>query len=116
MRWMIGTALAVTLTGVGLAQSPAELTSHERRGEALLTRLCAECHAIGRTGISTHPEAPLFRALGRRYKIEALEEALGEGLISGHSDMPEFRFSGEEVGAVIAYLTAIQERPREGAR
>jgi hypothetical protein len=26
-----------------------------------------------RTGQSTHPEAPLFRALGKRYPIEALE-------------------------------------------
>jgi mono/diheme cytochrome c family protein len=107
---MIGTALAVTLAAAALAQRAAELTPHERRGETLLARLCAGCHAIGRTGASTHREAPPFRTLGRRYKIEALEEALAEGLISGHPDMPEFRFSPEEVGAVIAYLNAIQTR------
>jgi mono/diheme cytochrome c family protein len=81
-----------------------------RRGEALLTRHCAMCHAVGRTGTSPHAQAPAFRTLSQRYKIAALEEALGEGLLSGHPDMPEFRFSAGDVGAVIAYLEAIQER------
>jgi cytochrome c len=108
--WMIGTALVAVLATVAVAQPAAELTSHERRGETLLTRLCAGCHAVGRTGASTHAQAPAFRTLSRRYKIEALEEALAEGLISGHPDMPEFQFSAEEVGAVVAYLNAIQDR------
>ena len=108
MRWMVGTAFAATLASAALAQ---EFTPQERRGEALLARLCAGCHAIGRTGVGAHPEAPLFRALSRRYKIEALEEALAEGLTSGHPDMPDFQFSAEEVGDVIAYLNAIQEPP-----
>jgi hypothetical protein len=41
--------------------------------------------------------------------VESLEEALGEGIISGHPDMPEFIFTGEDVGAIIAYLKLIQE-------
>jgi hypothetical protein len=40
----------------------------------------------------------LFRTLGKRYPIEALEEALGEGIISGHPDMPEFRFPARALG------------------
>jgi cytochrome c len=111
MRWMVGTALAATFAAAALAQGTSELTPQERRGEALLARLCADCHAIGRTGVGKHPEAPLFRALSRRYKIEALEEALAEGLTSGHPDMPEFQFTAEEVGDVVAYLNAIQEPP-----
>jgi cytochrome c len=35
--------------------------------------------------------------------------SLGEGIISGHPDMPKFVFSGEDVGAIISYLKAIQE-------
>ncbi len=62
-----------------------------------------------RTGESTHPEAPAFRTLGKRYPIESLEEALGEGIISGHPDMPEFVFESNDVGAIIAYLKSIQE-------
>jgi hypothetical protein len=42
--------------------------------------------------------------------IESLEEALGEGIISGHPDMPEFTFENSDVGAIIAYLKSIQDR------
>jgi mono/diheme cytochrome c family protein len=81
-----------------------------KRGEALTTRLCAGCHAVGHAGASPHAQAPPFRVLGRRYPIETLEEALGEGIVSGHPDMPEFKFSAADVGAVVAYLKSIQER------
>ena len=81
-----------------------------KRGEALLAKECSRCHATGRTGESRHPQAPLFRTLAKRYPIESLEEALGEGIISGHPDMPEFKFEGDDVGAIIAYLKSIQER------
>jgi cytochrome c len=81
-----------------------------KRGESIIARDCARCHATARTGESRHPEAPQFRTLGKRYPIEFLEEALGEGIISGHPDMPEFRFAGDDVGAIIAYLKSIQER------
>lgn len=80
------------------------------RGEELLTRHCASCHAVGRTGASPHDTAPVFRTLSQRYKIEALEEALAEGLSSGHPDMPEFSFETDDVAAIIAYLNAIQEK------
>jgi len=79
-----------------------------KRGETLLATECSRCHATGRTGESRHPQAPLFRTLAKRYPIESLEEALGEGLISGHPDMPEFKFEGDDVGAIIAYLKSIQ--------
>jgi cytochrome c len=81
-----------------------------KRGEVLLTKDCSRCHAIARTGQSQHPQAPPFRTLGKRYPIEFLEEALGEGIISGHPDMPEFEFAPADVGAIIAYLKSIQER------
>lgn len=94
------------LPEAGRAESAAAL----RRGEALLTRNCAQCHAVGRSGASARADAPALRTLGRRYRIETLEEALAEGLISGHPDMPEFSFGADDVGAIIAYLKAIQER------
>jgi len=81
----------------------------ERRGEALLSKNCASCHAIGRSGASPHPQAPAFRTLGQRYPVESLEEALAEGIISGHPDMPEFTFEAPDVGAIITYLESIQE-------
>ena len=89
---------------------PAAADDDLRRGEALLQRDCAKCHAVGRTGASPHKEAPPFRTLGQRYPIESLEEALGEGIMSGHPDMPEFKFDAGDVGAIISYLKSIQQR------
>ncbi len=81
----------------------------ERRGEQLLSKHCAMCHAIGRRGSSPHRQAPPFRTLAKRYPIESLSEALGEGLYTGHPDMPEFVFAPADIGAILAYLQSIQE-------
>jgi cytochrome c len=89
---------------------PAVADDQLKRGEALVQRDCARCHAVGKTGASTHKEAPPFRTLGKRYPIESLEEALAEGIVSGHPDMPEFQFDPDDVGAIIAYLKSIQQR------
>jgi mono/diheme cytochrome c family protein len=90
----------------GFAQ---DISRIERRGESLLSKHCSMCHAIGRLGRSSHREAPPFRTLSKRYPIESLSEALGEGLLTGHPDMPEFVFSPRDVGAILAYLHSIQE-------
>jgi mono/diheme cytochrome c family protein len=69
---------------------------------------CSRCHAVDRAGTSPHPEAPAFRTLGERYPIDSLAEALAEGLMTGHPDMPEFVFEIDEVKAILAYLHSIQ--------
>jgi mono/diheme cytochrome c family protein len=81
-----------------------------KRGQELLTRVCGSCHAVGRSDDSAAKDAPAFRTLGRRYPVENLEEALGEGIMAGHPDMPEFKFDADDVGAIIAYLKSIQQR------
>jgi mono/diheme cytochrome c family protein len=89
---------------------PAAAQDNGKHGEELLQKSCASCHAIGRSGDSPHKTAPAFRTLGQRYPIESLEEALGEGIMSGHPDMPEFNFEADDVGDIIAYLKSIQQR------
>jgi cytochrome c len=108
MLWRLSLAAAVVLAACPvLAQSRA---ASERRGEALLAKNCARCHATGRAGVSPHPEAPPFRTLSRKYPIEGLAEALAEGLSVGHPDMPEFVFEADEVRAILDYMQSIQER------
>lgn len=80
-----------------------------KQGETLVARDCGRCHATGPAGDSPRKDAPVFRTLGKRYPIESLEEALGEGIMSGHPDMPEFKFDADDVGAIIAYLKSIQQ-------
>jgi cytochrome c len=101
------TMIAMSATAPVLAK---ETTPPAERGELLLTRNCARCHAVGRTGASPHPAAPPFRTLSRKYKIEGLAEALAEGLSTGHPDMPEFVFAPQDVGAIIDYLKSIQQQ------
>ena len=101
-------SLGVCLTFLISAAAAEDMTTL-RRGETLLASNCSRCHATGSVGESRHPQALLFRTLAKRYPIESLEEALGEGIISGHPDMPEFIFSGEDVGAIVIYLKSIQE-------
>ena len=93
-----------------LTVAQAATAQDVKYGEELLTRDCGKCHAVGSTGESPDKEAPAFRTLGQRYPVESLEEALGEGIMSGHPEMPEFKFDANDVGAIIAYLKSIQQR------
>jgi cytochrome c len=94
-----------------LVASPArceDLTPNAQKGFAILRANCARCHAIGKTGDSPLKPAPPFRTLHTRYPVESLEEALGEGIITGHPAMPEFRFDPDQVGDIIAYLKSLE--------
>lgn len=71
---------------------------------------CAGCHAIGAAGESRHPSAPPFRTLSHNYPVNALEEALAEGILVGHPAMPEFRLTPAEIDDLVAYLQSVQER------
>jgi mono/diheme cytochrome c family protein len=91
------------------AAGPREIAA----GKALVAKHCSRCHQIETKGPSRLPIAPPFRDLMQRYGPEALEEALGEGLSSGHPDMPEFVFEPDEIAAIIAYFGTL---PRSKAK
>jgi mono/diheme cytochrome c family protein len=97
---------------LGLAVLPLPATAAEpdlAHGQALVEANCSPCHAIGKTGDSPHAEAPLFRTLSKRYPIDTLEEALAEGIVTGHPDMPEFIATPDQIADIIGYLESIQE-------
>jgi mono/diheme cytochrome c family protein len=109
---MSRTLLAAAIASGLIAQLAIgqEDAGRARRAQDLLNANCSRCHAIGHTGTSPHAAAPAFRTLSRKYPIEGLGEALAEGLSVGHPDMPDFVFEPEDVGAILDYLTSIQER------
>jgi mono/diheme cytochrome c family protein len=39
--------------------------------------------------------------------VRHLEEALAEGIVTAHPDMPEFVFSAEEASDIVAYLESL---------
>jgi cytochrome c len=102
LRFLI---LAAAL-GVSTVLTRADPISH---GKALVEANCARCHAIGKTDKSSHPDAPAFRTLSKRYPIVDLEEALAEGISTGHPDMPEWVASPDQIQAIIAYISSVQQ-------
>ncbi len=105
----VGVAAAVLSSAVlSMAGRAIAETSTIDQGRALLEANCARCHAIGLEGESKHKEAPPFRDVVMRYPPDNLAEALAEGLISGHPDMPEFVFEPDQVEAIVAYLNDLR--------
>jgi cytochrome c len=96
-------AASLFLGSAALAQEPAA------RGRALLEDNCGRCHAIDKTGDSPRAGALAFRTLGRSFEMDGFAAKLQGGLMSGHPDMPEFKFNEDDARAVATYLRSIQE-------
>lgn len=104
------TLLKIIIVAPMLAGTPATWANDNLQvshGRRLVEANCARCHATGSTGESAHPDAPPFRTLHLRYPIEDLEEALAEGISTGHPDMPEFVADPQQIGAIVAYIRTL---------
>jgi cytochrome c len=105
----IARLLLIVLLGLPAAsRASAQDRADLERGRSLVAAHCSRCHAIERTGTSPHRDAPPFRTIGQKYPVDWLGEALGEGLSTGHPDMPEFVFEPQEINAILTYLQSIQ--------
>ena len=79
-------------------------------GKKLVEANCSRCHAIGLTGNSPLAKAPPFREVVTRYPPESLGEALVEGIVTGHNEMPEFVFEADQATEIIAYLDSLKAK------
>lgn len=103
--------LAVTFVLLVLVMAASDamaLSAAERRGRTLAVRLCAQCHAIGKSDTSPKSGAPPFRRLESRVNFDTFQQRLRQGLMSSYHDMPVFRFTREDARAMVAYLRSIQ--------
>ena len=109
MRLKLGLFIAAGLLALSLATTARadEQGSDIAKGRDIVAAKCGRCHAIGATGDSTHAKAPPFRDVVKRYPVENLAEALAEGIVSGHPDMPVFVFEPPEIEAILAYLNSL---------
>jgi cytochrome c len=98
----------LSLATIIFSQSAALAAPNVQRGVALARTYCAQCHAIDRVSPSPLTIALPFRDLHKKYAVEALEESLAEGLVTGHPTMPEFRFEVDQINDFIAYLKSLQ--------
>lgn len=106
MRRLIQASLLTLLTSSAMAQSALEPAA--QRGLVLARTYCARCHSIDRVSGSPLAIAPPFRTLHTKYPVENLEEALAEGISTGHPTMPEFRFDPGQATDLIAFLKTLE--------
>ncbi len=109
---MVRLAVLAIVIGVGFA-SAVQAGDEEMiaQGKALVEEKCAKCHAIGRDDTSPHEKAPPFRDVVEIYPSENLAEALAEGIVSGHPDMPVFKFEPPQIEAFLGYLNSLSTKP-----
>ncbi|MDP1907407.1 MAG: c-type cytochrome [Hyphomicrobium sp.] len=108
MKIQCGIAVVAVLVFSGGA--PSAEADIAARGKSLVAANCSRCHAIEKNDKSTHREALPFREVVLRYPPDQLAEALAEGIMSGHPDMPEFTFEPAEIEAIVGYLATLKVR------
>lgn len=106
---MVTAAAALSLPVVPIAaQSTQRGVQNVQRGVVIARTYCMKCHSIDKVSPSSLAIAPPFRDLHKKYPVERLEEALAEGVVTGHPSMPEFRFDADQVGDFIAFLNTLK--------
>ena len=108
MRAIFPAVLLIAATAAEVAVAEQVATQLRERGKALLAEKCSRCHQIGMTGASPLAQAPPFWTIMRRYSPQSLEEALAEGLSTGHEAMPEFVFEPPDIAAIVSYLATLR--------
>ncbi|UGY25518.1 MULTISPECIES: c-type cytochrome [Bradyrhizobium] len=104
-RHTIGCGLVIA-SAICAALAPA--AADQEQGRRLAQFYCARCHAIDRVSPSPLRIAPPFRTLHERYPVEMLQEALAEGIITGHPTMPQFSFDADQVGDFMLFLKSLE--------
>jgi cytochrome c len=87
---------------------PCKAEPNVLAGKAFAQANCSRCHSIDSATKSTLAIAPPFRTLHERYPVESLEEALAEGIATGHPSMPEFRLGPGQIVDFIAFLKSLE--------
>lgn len=101
-------AIALFAKALANAQAPSPVA----KGEEIARRLCASCHSITLSGKSPHGLAPPFRELAKRYPVANLAEALAEGIVVAHKDMPQFVLEPPEIDALLSFIDQLAPEAR----
>jgi len=99
---------AAILALLCFASSAEAQNPRAQRGLNFARTHCAQCHSLDKYSESPLKIAPPFRTLHTKYPVETLEEALAEGIVTGHPSMPEFRLEPDQIGDFIAFLKTLE--------
>ena len=102
------TVLKTSLLLAALVAAGGAAAQDVEAGRWFAENNCARCHAVGPEGPSPLAAAPAFRTFPEKWDLSALEEALAEGIVTGHEAMPEFVLSPQEIQDFLAYLATLK--------
>ncbi len=108
--WVMTMEQAESIAAYILSITPTDGSPAAATGHDIMSKNCARCHNIEATGNSPLAKAPTFRDVMKRYDASNLEEALAEGIVTGHNEMPEFTFEADQIAAIVAYLSTLQKK------
>lgn len=103
-RMFVAVAVGVSASALAYASGDDGAT----RGRVFVEDNCSVCHATGASGPSPNLLAPRFRDLHELYPVESLGEALAEGIVTGHPEMPQFTLDPRQIEDVIVYLKTLE--------
>lgn len=103
MRWFAQASIIVLSCAL---VSP--VLANAKRGEKLAQEKCGSCHNVGKRGASPDLKAPVFRRIANQWPPEQLQEALAEGIVTGHNNMPEFTFSTRQIDDLVDHLNKLR--------
>ncbi len=104
-RYAASTLLTAMLL-LSAASLPAQ-ADEPADGRELAEEMCGACHAIGPEDETENAEAPTFSEIAGRYSVWNLQEALAEGIVVGHEDMPEFTLNPAQINALLTYMDTL---------
>ena len=73
-------------------------------GMVLLQTNCGRCHAVAASAASPRSMAPNLAIILQAYPVERLQSELSEGIRPKHPDMPQVRFSPDDIASIYYYL------------
>ena len=100
--------IIASLVLAALTVTRAQAQDPQSRGLELVEEHCASCHAIGKTGASPFPAAPPLRAFSEHFDLDKFPGDSETFIAAGHPEMPNFRFTLEDVRAIRAYLRSLR--------
>lgn len=97
-------ALAATAT----AEPAIKHIPDAERGEAIVRRLCVNCHVVSKDAAATIPEGvPTFHAIAN--DPGQTWERIRGALVKPHTPMPDMHLSRNEIDDIIAYINRLRE-------
>lgn len=102
---------ALALTACATEPTPAWQSGDPEVGHRVAQDLCAQCHAVERTGDSPNTAAPPFRAILSTYRPDWLADDLHTSQAIAFRKMPVFHFGDGHEYDIVAYLMTIQDKP-----